>query len=103
MPYPAKTYISQLRSLQADLSILMEQWHSGTSFNKAKSDAEAAAPLIAGELAFLQNSSVELNPKDTVALRALIEQLHELMSDKDKSKFLEYIAMLDSLINEGVS
>lgn len=46
---------------------------------------------------------MELNPKDTVALRALIEQLHELMSDKDKSKFLEYIAMLDSLINEGVS
>ena len=102
MPCPASTYIQQLRALQADLGIVMTAWSSDASFEKAKVIAEAAAPLIAGEIGRLQNAQIKLNPSAPMTLRTKLEQLHALMTKEEKRKFEEYSAMLDSLINEDV-
>lgn len=103
MPYPAHTYIQQLRALQADLGILMSAWPSGASFDAAKVEAKTAAPLITSEIANLQNAAMKLNPSNLVALRGHLEKLNGLMSAENRAQFSQYIAMLDSLINEGVS
>lgn len=103
MTYPVATYISQLRALQADLDVVMMKLSSDARFEKAREIAEAAAPLIAGEIGRLQKTQVKLNCSDPGALRTKLEQLHPLMNDEDKKKFAEYIAMLESLINDGVS
>ena len=103
MPYPADTYIIQLRALQADLFKVMNEWSSVDSFAKARKLAEASAPLIAGEIASLQKAKVILNLSEREKLRAQLDELCTLMKDADKIQFLQYIGMLDSLINEGVS
>lgn len=103
MPYSAEIYIGELHALQADLFFVMGRWPSDASFQKAKEAAETAAPLIAGEIGRLLKTSKMLNPSDPVALRIELERLHDLMSKEDKHKFAQYIAMLDSLINEGIS
>lgn len=103
MSYPATTYITQLRALQTDLVTVMKELSSDACFAKANAIAKAAVPLIVGEIGRLQKAQVNLNPSDPAALRKLLEQLRALMKDEDKNKFADYIAMLDSLINEGVS
>lgn len=103
MSYPANTYINQLKLLQADLSIVLEGWLSDSSFSAAKELAEAIAPLVSRVLMQLQKAPEELNPISLIELRSKLEQLSELMKDNDKPKFSEYIAMVDSLVNEGVS
>jgi hypothetical protein len=103
MSYPANTYINQLKLLQADLSIVLEGWPSDTSFGTAKELAETIAFLVSRVLMQLQRTPEGLNHIRLIELRSKLERLSELMKDKDKPKFSEYIAMVDSLFNEGVS
>jgi hypothetical protein len=103
MPYPATTYITQLRALQTDLDTVMTELSSDACFETANKIAMAASPLIAGEIGRLQKAQVKLNPSDPTVLRNLLEQLRALMKEEDKDKFADYIAMLDSLISDGVS
>ncbi len=103
MLYPATTYITQLHALQTDLGTVMKELSSEACFKKAKEIAEAAAPLITGEIGRLQKAQVTLNPSDPAALRAKLAQLHTIIKDKEKNKFAEYITMLDSLINDCTS
>ena len=103
MSYPAPTYRKQLRALLEDLNNLMKGWSPDHGFVKARVIAEATLPLIAGVIERLHNAQTKLYISDAMALSTQLEELLTLMEEKDKSKFAEYIAMLDSLINEGVS
>lgn len=102
MPYPAKVYVQQLRLLLQDLSVILEAWHRDADFEIAKDLAEAAAPLIAGEIGRLQKAPRTFNESDPAELRSKLEQLRQLSNGHTQAKLAEYIAMLDSLINEGV-
>lgn len=102
MKTPASAYIAQLRSLQQDLSTVMKGWPAGSSFDTAKRYAENIAKLTAGQIQVLQRAPIQLNPSNPVQLRSEIEALRNLMTDAgEKKRFLDYIAMLDSLINDG--
>ena len=101
MKIPAKTYINQLKLLREDLSLLMKDWPSGSSFDAAKIHAEAMLPLIAGQIEALQESPTKLNPVNPIMLRSELEKLHSMIpNENDKPNFSDYIAMLDSLINQ---
>lgn len=101
MKIPAQTYINQLNLLREDLSILMSDWLSDASFDVAKNHAEAMLPLIASQIEALQESTTKLNPVNPIMLRSELEKLHSMIPNKnDKPHFSEYIAMLDSLINQ---
>ncbi len=104
-------YIKGLTCLQKDLNIVMDETRAGDNFKEAEEIAKAAFPLIVGEINRLQGTSIKLNFRnpdpvlelrsDPMKLRAKLEQLCNLMEqEEEKRKFKEYIAMLDSLINE---
>ncbi|NJA05167.1 hypothetical protein HC024_05395 [Methylococcaceae bacterium WWC4] len=93
-------YVNQLNLLREDLYSLMGAWPSGPSFDVANQHAEAIAPLIAGQIQELQDK-VRLNSADPMKLRSELEKLCDLMTGEEKSRFAEYVAMLDSLISDG--
>ena len=101
MKTPSKIYITQLNLLRENLSILMRDWPSGLSFDTAKTHAVAMLPLIAGQIEALQKAPTRLNPFNPIMLRSELEKLHSIIPDiNDKAHFSEYIATLDSLINQ---
>lgn len=103
MSYPATMYIKQLHSLRQDLDILMREWSPNINFDIAKKEAEAVLPLIQAEVENLKNMPVTSCLSSSLELRGHIESLCKLMEDESKEQFEQYIAMLDSLINEGIS
>jgi len=98
-------YIKHLELLKEDLVKVMQAIPSGEAFTEAKVHADAIAPLIAGQLAMLQNASrpaIELNPSNPLALRAELDAFVAVLMDPvSRAKFTEYSAMLESLNDRG--
>jgi hypothetical protein len=101
MKYSSSVYIKQFKLFRNDLNILMEGWPSGPSFNVAKRHTEAIVPLIASQIGELQTAPHSLQLTGTMKLRSELKELCILMSDDERKKFMEYDAMLDTLINYG--
>jgi hypothetical protein len=98
MKYTAEIYIKELNRLKLDINDIVQQpqWTS----QAIKNSASDTLLLLASEIESLQKENVSSNP---IELLKRLEQLrNQFTENEDKKRFEEYIAMLDSLINDGV-